>query len=251
MLGIKNKRSVIRGRTSLKILTFTPWERVSYPRLSTLTKLKVNSSEACYSFSVDFVVLSSSRGTVFQSVLDSLADGSLHARCIGLISNAEDHGCVSRARKAGLPVCILEHQKEESREEYDKRVHASILTLQKAQSDPAEDCVIACMGWMFLLSPWFVSQWKNRILNVHPSLLPKHPGRHAHDLVLAAGDTESGMTIHLIDEGMDTGKILVQKKCSVYPNDTVETLKYRVQDLECEWYPKVLEEIHQKKERKE
>ena len=81
---------------------------------------------------------------------------------------------------------------------------------------------------------------------MHPSLLPKHPGLHAHDEVLAAKETESGMTIHIIDEGLDTGKILVQKKCSVESNDTIETLKIRVQELEKEWYPKVLQMIETK-----
>ncbi len=94
---------------------------------------------------------------------------------------------------------------------------------------------------MWLLSPWFVGQWHGRIINVHPSLLPKHPGRHPHEEVIAARETESGMTIHWVDEGIDTGPIIVQKKCSVFSCDTVETLKTRVQALEKEWYPKVLQ----------
>ncbi len=100
---------------------------------------------------------------------------------------------------------------------------------------------------MFILSPWFVSRYPKKILNVHPSLLPKHPGANAHDLVLAAGETESGMTIHYVDEGLDSGQIIVQKKCSVIPGDTVESLKARVQELEKEWYPKVLEGMKREK----
>jgi phosphoribosylglycinamide formyltransferase-1 len=80
---------------------------------------------------------------------------------------------------------------------------------------------------------------------VHPSLLPKYPGIHAHEEVLAAKEKESGMTIHLIDEGVDTGKILMQKTCPVLPEDTVDSLKNRVQDLEKEWYPKVLQMIEE------
>lgn len=195
-----------------------------------------------------FIVLSSSRGTVFKAVLDRIADGSLTAKCLGLISDREDRGCVAIARAASLPVRIIERSKNEDRETYDKKIHAAIFVLtnnKEATHDPrpTTHCYLACMGWMFLFSPWFVREWKNRILNVHPSLLPKYPGAHAHELVLEAGEKESGMTIHLIDEGLDSGKILVQKKCSVDATDTRETLKARVQTLECEWYPKVLQMI--------
>lgn len=186
---------------------------------------------------MNFIVLSSSKGTVFNAVLERIADGSLHAKCLGLITDRADRGCVKIAEEFGVSVTIVERKEGEDREAYDKRLHAAIESLTPI-SNPKP--FLACMGWMFLFSPWFVTTWKNRILNVHPALLPKHPGAHAHDLVLAAGEKESGMTIHLIDEGVDTGKILVQKKCSVIPTDTRDTLKARVQALECEWYPKVL-----------
>lgn len=185
-----------------------------------------------------FVVLSSSKGTVFQSVISTINDGSLSMKCAGLVTDSSDHGCAEKALAAGIPVKIVPMTKGEPREEFDKRVHAAIEELT-GSSQP----IVACMGWMWMLSPWFVRQWRKRILNVHPSLLPKHAGAHAHDLVLKAKESESGMTIHLIDEGRDTGKILLQKTCAVLPDDTVETLKARVQALECEWYPKVLEMI--------
>ncbi len=189
---------------------------------------------------MDFIVLSSSKGTVFKAVLERIKDGSLHAKCLGLVTDRADRGCIRIAEKFGVSVNIVERKKGEDREAYDRRLSAVIDSLTPV---PNPRPFLACIGWMFLFSPWFVSEWRNRILNVHPSLLPKHPGAHAYDLVLAAGDSESGMTIHRIDEGLDTGTILVQKKCSVFPDDTKETLKARVQALECEWYPKVLEMI--------
>ena len=185
-----------------------------------------------------FVVLSTSQGTVLQSVIDSIKNGSLSMQCAGLVTDNAEHGCAEKAKAAGLPVKIVAMTKDEPREAFDKRVNEAILELS-AGKEP----VIACMGWMWMLSPWFVRQWNNRIMNVHPALLPKHPGAHAHDLVLKSGDKESGMTIHLIDEGMDTGRILIQKTCPVVRGDTVETLKARVQALECEWYPKALEMV--------
>lgn len=185
---------------------------------------------------MDFVVLSSSGGTTFQAVIDRIVDGSLTARCLGLVTDRTDRGCTEKARKAGLPVRVADRKNSETREEYDHRLHATILDL-------GSPLVIACIGWMWLLSPWFIERWKNRIINVHPSLLPKYPGPHPHEEVLAAQERESGMTIHWVDEGIDTGPIIVQKSCSVFPNDSVETLKARVQELEKEWYPKVLQMI--------
>ena len=189
---------------------------------------------------MDFVVLSSSEGTTFQAVLDRIADGTLTARCLGLVTDRGERGCVEKARKAGLPVQIVERRKGEVREEYDRRLAAGILDFLPPPPFPLPP-LIACIGWMWLLSPWFVRTWRGRILNVHPALLPLHPGRHPHEEVLAAREEESGMTIHWVDEGIDTGPIVVQKKCSVFSDDTVEALKARVQALEKEWYPKVLQ----------
>lgn len=199
-----------------------------------------------------FVVLCSSKGTVFQSVIESMERGELSATCAGLIADKETRGCVKKARDANIPVVIVERQENEAREAYDQRLseaidkllksHALELKTQTSNLKP-QHSLVACMGWMWMLSPWFVGRHRHRILNVHPALLPRHPGAHAHALVLQAKDTESGMTIHLIDEGMDTGAILLQKRCPVLEDDTEETLKARVQKLECEWYPKVLEMI--------
>lgn len=197
---------------------------------------------------MEFIVLSSSRGTTFQAVIDRMKDGSLTANCLGLVTDRPDRGCLEKARAAGLPVVIVEHTAGESREEYDKRVHAAIQSLQP--SNHPTTSVITALGWMSILSPWFINQWKNRIINVHPALLPKYGGvgmygDRVHQAVLVSGDTESGITIHLMDEGVDTGKILLQKKCPVLTGDTVETLKQRVQGLEKEWYPKVLQLIQE------
>lgn len=202
-----------------------------------------------------FVVLSSSRGTTFQAILDRIADGALTAECAGLVADREDRGCVAKAKAAGIPVVIVEKREGptspdglrgagEPREVYDERLHEALLTLGSVD-------VIAAIGWMFVLSPAFIRKWKNRILNVHPALLPNYGGSgmhgdHVHGAVLKAREKESGMTIHLIDEGIDTGKILLQKKCPVLSDDTPETLKVRVQELEKEWYPKVLEMIERR-----
>lgn len=194
---------------------------------------------------MNFVVLSSSRGTTLQAVIDAMGNGELEAECLGLIADKESRGCVAKARAAHLPLTTVEREEGEDRESYDKRLHEAILELGGVPPGKSKktETVIAALGWMFILSPWFVKQWKNRILNVHPALLPNYPGAHAIEDALQAGESESGMTIHLIDEGVDTGPILVQKKCAILPADTSEELKDRIQELEKEWYPKVLQQI--------
>jgi phosphoribosylglycinamide formyltransferase 1 len=207
-----------------------------------------------------FVVLSSSRGSTLQAVLDALGSGALQARCLGLVSDRPDRGCVEKAKAAGLPVRIEERGEGESAEAYDQRLHASLLALGLHPPSPGGQAegkerglwgeAIACIGWMFILTPWFIGQWRGRIINVHPALLPKYGGRgmygmRVHEAVLRAGERESGITIHRMDEGVDTGEILLQKTCPVLPDDTPERLKERVQGLEKEWYPKVLQQIHE------
>jgi phosphoribosylglycinamide formyltransferase 1 len=209
-----------------------------------LRENKGNFQLTMYNLLMHFIILSSSKGTTMQAVLDALHNGSLHATCLGLIADREDRGCVEKAREAGLPVTIVKKEKNEEREVYDKRIHEAIQVLSKTvPRTPYSVLRIACIGWMYLFSPWFVRQWKNTILNVHPSLLPAFPGAHAVRDALQAGVDTTGMTMHLVDEGVDTGPILVQKSCSIEKGDTEETLKKRIQELEKEWYPKVLEEM--------
>lgn len=186
-----------------------------------------------------FIILSSSRGSTAKTVLDRVNSGDVTMECLGLVTDSDDRGCVDVVREAGFPIYRVDRTDGESREDYDKKLHAMIL---EAGGTP-EDTVIAALGWMFILSPWFVGQWKNRIINVHPALLPKHPGAHGIADALKAGDDVSGMTIHFIDEGVDTGPIILQKECAVLPGDDEQALKDRIQLLEREWYPKVLQMI--------
>ncbi len=199
---------------------------------------------------MDFFVLSSSRGTTFQAVLDALKRGELSARCLGLLTDRADRECIAKAEAANVPVWIVEWSPKEKREIYDKRVQEALMDALKGR-DP-RTVVLAALGWMHILGPAFIGAWRNRILNVHPALLPKYGGEgmygmRVHQAVLDHAEKESGITIHLMDEGVDTGPILLQKTCPVETGDTPETLRDRVQALEREWYPKLLEMIHQKK----
>ena len=190
---------------------------------------------------MQFVILSSSRGTTMQAVLEAIDNGSLAMTCLGLVSDKKDRGCVEKANAAGIPIRIVPKEKDERREDYDRKLHKAIIDLGGSPSQPST--IIAALGWMFIVSPWFVENWRNKIINVHPALLPKHPGAHAIADTLNSGDTEGGMSIHIIDEGVDTGPILVQKKCTIEEGETEESLKQKIQALEKEEFPKLLQRI--------
>jgi len=197
---------------------------------------------------MNFIVISSSRGTTFQSVIESLMAGTLTAKCLGLVTDNPERQCIGKAQAAGLPYKIALKVKGGDRELLDKKVDAAMRELIKeAGADPAQT-LLAEMGWMWIHTSWFIKRWRGRILNVHPALLPKYGGKgmygdHVHEAVLNAKEPKSGVTIHIMDEGVDTGPILLQKTCAVEPDDTVDALKAKVQGLEKEWYPKVLQMI--------
>ncbi len=198
---------------------------------------------------MNFVVLSSSRGTTFQAVIEAMQKGELQAHCLGLVTDRQDRGCIEKAQAAGIPVVIVEKQDNEDRESYDKRIHKAVMELTHQRILTADrSLLIASLGWMFIFTPWFIGKWKNRIINVHPALLPKFGGKgmygmKVHEAVLAAGEKETGITIHLVDEGVDTGKILLQKTCPITSTDTPQSVRDHVQALEREWYPKLLQMI--------
>ncbi len=191
---------------------------------------------------MDFIVLSSSRGTTFQAVIDRMRDGSLGARCLGLVTDRADRACLDKARAAGLPSRVVERNEGEEREAYAVRLAGAAEELGALHGKT----VVAALGWMWILPEAFVRQFP--VINVHPALLPRHGGRgmygsRVHESVLAAKDSESGITIHLMDAGVDTGETLLQKTCPVLPGDTPAALQARVQELEKEWYPKMLEMV--------
>ena len=125
--------------------------------------------------------------------------------------------------------------KSEMRLEHEKQIQ------QILENENSE--LIVLSGYMRIISPWLISKWKGRIVNIHPSLLPDFPGAHAHRDVLAAGSNLSGCTVHLVDEGVDTGPILGQSRVAVYPDDNIKSLQERVKIEEHKLYPKILDDI--------
>jgi phosphoribosylglycinamide formyltransferase 1 len=182
-------------------------------------------------------VLASTKGTDLQAIIDEISQGKMEGIELAVvISNKKNCYALERAKKAGHKT-IFVNSKGKTREEFDEEV-------AKELEQNGIDLVVL-IGYMRILSPEFVKKFKNRIINVHPALLPKFSGKdffgnNVHEAVLESGEKETGMTIHYVDEGVDTGEIILQKKCSIFEDDTPETLKERVQDLEKKWYPEVI-----------
>ena len=177
-------------------------------------------------------VLISGGGTNLQAILDAIGDGRLPAEVALVVSNRADAGGLERARKAGVPAAVVPHRDYPDRESFDR---ALISTL-----DPARPDTVVLAGFMRILTPVLVNHYRGRMINIHPSLLPRHRGLHTHERALAEGDTEHGCSIHFVTEELDGGPLIAQARVPVQTNDTVETLSKRVQEKEHELYPLVL-----------
>ncbi len=171
-------------------------------------------------------VIGSTNGTDLQAVLDAITYGELVAKVSVVISNNEKAHILDRAKNNDIPAVFIPHSGK-TREEFDNEITA---VLKKNQID-----LILLIGFMRILSSEFCLEWQGRLLNVHPSLLPKYGGgmdTSVHEEVLKNGDAVTGCTIHFVTEDLDGGPILIQKKCDVVQNDTIDSLKTKVQALE-------------------
>jgi phosphoribosylglycinamide formyltransferase-1 len=178
-------------------------------------------------------VLISGRGSNMQAILAAIADGRLDARVGIVISNRADAAGLERARAAGIETLVLPHKEYASREEYD----AALVSALRGRG-----VTLVCLaGFMRLLSASFVAAFPNRILNIHPSLLPAFPGVDAQRQALAHGVQISGATVHLVTPELDAGPIVLQAAVPVRPDDSVESLSARILEQEHRIYPEAIE----------
>ena len=171
-------------------------------------------------------VLGSTRGTDLQAILDAIASKQLESKLSVVISNKKTAFILERAKKHKIPYYYISH-KNITRETFDRKV-TKLLKEHKVD-------LVLLIGFMRILSKSFCQDWKGKILNVHPSLLPKYAGgmdTNVHEEVLKNKDKETGCTIHFVTDEVDCGPVFIQKKCSVRPEDTVKSLKRKVQKLE-------------------
>jgi phosphoribosylglycinamide formyltransferase 1 len=168
-------------------------------------------------------ILLSGRGSNFEAIADNVASGALDAKIAVVISNRTDAPGVESARRRGLNALVMP-SKGKVREDHDGEV---VAALRQHQVD-----VVCLAGYMRLLSPWFVQQFPNRILNIHPSLLPAFPGLDAQQQAFDYGVKFSGCTVHFVDENLDHGAIVVQKVVPVLDGDDAHTLAARILEQE-------------------
>jgi phosphoribosylglycinamide formyltransferase-1 len=177
-------------------------------------------------------VLVSGSGTNLQSLLDAAADPGFPARIAVVVSNVPGVRALERATVAGVPTRVLPHQAYPDRVAYDRALVETIAPF---------GCRIACLaGFMRLVGPTFLRAFPGGVLNVHPALLPSFPGLHAHRQALEHGVKVTGCTVHLVDEGTDTGPIVAQAAVPVLDADTEDSLQRRIQEQEHRLFPLAL-----------
>jgi phosphoribosylglycinamide formyltransferase-1 len=164
--------------------------------------------------------LASGRGSNFQAVIDAIAAGAIPAICVSLITDNPEAYAITRARNAGIPVTIVEYARFPSKAAYEEVLLAAMRNCQ------ADLFVLA--GYMRILGPAIVHEFSGRMMNIHPALLPAFSGLHAQRQAIEYGVKVAGCTVHLVDEGMDTGPIVVQRCVPVLPDDDESTLTDRI-----------------------
>jgi len=175
-------------------------------------------------------VLISGRGSNLQALIDAEQDAY---EIVAVVSNILCAAGLDRARAADIEALTLDHKPfGKDREAFERELNA---LLQSRKID-----LIALAGFMRVLTPYFVNAWQERLVNIHPSLLPKFPGTKTHERALAAGESEHGCTVHLVTEEIDAGRILGQARMPIHADDTPETLAERVLTLEHNLYPRCL-----------
>lgn len=179
---------------------------------------------------VNISVLVSGGGTNFQAVIDAIERGDIPCgQIVQVISSTSKAYSLERAKNHGIKAKVIG---KENYPDMSDRTDAILAALKEEQTD-----MIVLAGYMSVLDARLIDAYRDRIINIHPSLIPKYCGKgfyghHVHEAVLAGGETESGATVHFVDEGVDTGKIILQRTVPVEPGDTPDTLAARVLKVE-------------------
>lgn len=177
-------------------------------------------------------VLISGNGSNLQAMIDSIEAGQLQAEIVAVISNRPGVFGLERAVKAGIPAHCLDHKDFSDRNEFDAKLQSLI------DSFSPDGVVLA--GFMRILTPEFVEHFSGKLLNIHPSLLPKYKGLHTHQRAIDNGDKEHGVSVHFVTPELDGGPVIIQSRVPVFEDDTADELAERVQEQERRIYPLVL-----------
>ena len=179
------------------------------------------------------VSLISGRGSNFEAIYKAAHAKSWDVRFTGLITNQPEAKGLEFAKSVGIPTAVIDHRTYSSREAFD------LALMQQIDAFSADLVVLA--GFMRILTPGFIEHYEGRMMNIHPSLLPRFPGLHTHERALEAGDRVHGATVHFVSAGVDEGPIICQSEVSVLPTDTPSELAARVLKTEHQIYPLAVE----------
>ncbi|WP_336981982.1 MULTISPECIES: phosphoribosylglycinamide formyltransferase [unclassified Cedecea] len=178
------------------------------------------------------VVLISGNGSNLQAIIDACQQKKINGTISAVFSNKADAFGLERAREAGIPTHALAASEFASREAFDRQLMQEI--------DAYAPDVVVLAGYMRILSPAFVARYSGRLLNIHPSLLPKYPGLHTHRQVLENGDEDHGTSVHFVTDELDGGPVILQAKVPVFEGDDEDEITARVQHQEHAIYPLVV-----------
>lgn len=179
------------------------------------------------------VVMISGSGSNLQAIIDAIAGGHINGRIAAVLSNKAGVFGLERAEKAGIPQIVIDHKGFEDRESFDA---AMIEAMDAYQPD-----LIVMAGFMRILSAQFIQHYQGRMLNIHPSLLPKYKGLNTHQRAIEAGDKQHGCTVHFVTEELDGGPLAIQAPIDILADDTADSLQQRVHSAEHKIYPLAVE----------
>ncbi|MFN3609590.1 MAG: phosphoribosylglycinamide formyltransferase [Hyphomonas sp.] len=178
-------------------------------------------------------ILISGRGSNMEALLSAAEDPAYPAKPVLVASNRPDAKGLETAAAAGIPSLAIDHKLYgKDREAFERALDAALTE--------AGTQIIALAGFMRVLTPWFVTRWEGRMINIHPSLLPKYKGLDTHQRAIDAGDAEAGCTVHWVSAGVDEGEIIAQAAVPILPGDTADTLAARTLPEEHKLYPRAL-----------
>lgn len=181
---------------------------------------------------LNLAVLISGRGSNLQALIDATKDPDFPAQIAVVISNVPDAKGLDKAGSHGIASVVINHHKFETRQDFENALSDSLTNY------PVD--LICLAGFMRILGSDFIRRWPEKIINIHPSLLPAYKGLNTHERVLQDGQKETGCTVHYVTPELDSGAPIIQKRVSVYPDDTPESLAARVLEQEHEAYPEAI-----------
>jgi formyltetrahydrofolate-dependent phosphoribosylglycinamide formyltransferase len=231
-LNPEERAALDRAGSEIRILSLVPGQSTS----ATLKRMARGSTDGG-GVRPRLAILGSGKGSNFEAIASAIENGRLTAEIALAISDAVDSPVLALARARGVPAIHIEPGGAKGGRLSDAALKEIADRLRAAAVD-----LVILAGFMRILRGPLLEEFAGRILNIHPSLLPKYPGLAAWKQALAKGDTESGCTIHLVDAGVDTGRILAQERVPILPGDTPESLHERIQEREHELYPRVIGE---------